>query len=201
MPRSTKLEEKFSQNFGKTHMSKIGRLPITIPASVTITMVGNVVTVKGVKGELSYEMRPKIKAELTGDQLVISRTSEDKPVRALHGLTRALIANNIKGVSEGFSKNLELVGTGYRARMSGTKLILSLGYSHEIEFVPPSGIEIKVEGTGVIIVSGHDIQAVGQSAAVIRSYRKPEPYKGKGIRYAGEVVRRKAGKAAKAASA
>jgi len=182
-------------------MSKIGRLPITIPSNVTITIVGNVVTVKGVKGELSYEMRPKIKAELTGDQLVISRTSEDKPVRALHGLTRALIANNVKGVSAGFTKNLELVGTGYRARMQGTKLILSLGYSHEIEFVPPAGIEIKVEGTTVIIVSGHDIQSVGQAAAVIRSYRKPEPYKGKGIRYAGEVVRRKAGKAAKAASA
>ena len=195
------MEEKFSQNFGKTHMSKIGRLPITIPSNVTITIVGNVVTVKGVKGELSYEMRPKIKAELTGDQLVISRTSEDKPVRALHGLTRALIANNVKGVSAGFTKNLELVGTGYRARMQGTKLILSLGYSHEIEFVPPAGIEIKVEGTTVIIVSGHDIQSVGQAAAVIRSYRKPEPYKGKGIRYAGEVVRRKAGKAAKAASA
>jgi large subunit ribosomal protein L6 len=107
----------------------------------------------------------------------------------------------VKGVSDGFTKNLELVGTGYRARMQGTKLILSLGYSHEIEFVPPQGIEVKVEGTGVIIVSGYDIQAVGQSAAVIRSYRKPEPYKGKGIRYAGEVVRRKAGKAAKAAAA
>lgn len=182
-------------------MSKIGRLPITVPTSVTLTIVGNVVTVKGVKGELSYELKPKIKTELTGDQLVISRTSEDKPVRALHGLTRALIANMVKGVSVGFSKKLELVGTGYRARLSGKTLILSLGFSHEIEFVPPAGIDIKVEGTGVIIVTGFDIQAVGQAAAVIRSYRKPEPYKGKGIRYAGEVVRRKAGKAAKAASA
>ena len=182
-------------------MSKIGRLPITIPSNVTLTIVGNVVTVKGVKGELAYVLKPKIKTELTGDQLIISRTSEDKPVRALHGLTRALIANMVKGVSEGFSKNLELVGTGYRARMSGKTLILSLGFSHEIEFVPPAGIEIKVEGTGVIIVTGFDIQAVGQAAAVIRSYRKPEPYKGKGIRYAGEVVRRKAGKAAKAAAA
>ncbi len=182
-------------------MSKIGRLPITIPTSVTVTISGTSVTVKGTKGEMTYELKPKIKAELTGDQLTITRTSEDKPVRALHGLTRALLANMVKGVSEGFTKNLELVGTGYRARMAGTKLILSLGYSHEIEFVPPQGIEIKVEGTGVIIVSGHDLQAVGQSAAVIRSYRKPEPYKGKGIRYAGEVVRRKAGKAAKAAAA
>lgn len=182
-------------------MSKIGRLPITIPTSVTLTINDGVVNVKGPKGELSYTVKPKIKLEVTGDQLVITRTSEDKPVRALHGLTRALIANMVKGVSEGFTKNLELVGTGYRARLAGTKLILSLGYSHEIEFVPPKGVEIKVEGTNVIIVSGYDIQAVGQVAAVIRSYRKPEPYKGKGIRYAGEVVRRKAGKAAKAAAA
>ena len=182
-------------------MSKIGRLPITIPAGVTITIADSLVTVKGVKGELTYTLTPKVKAELVGDQLTITRTSEDKPVRALHGLTRALLANMVKGVSEGFTKKLELVGTGYRARLAGTKLILSLGYSHEIEFVPPKGIEIKVEGTGIIFVSGHDIQSVGQVAAVIRSYRKPEPYKGKGIRYAGEVVRRKAGKAAKAAAA
>ena len=182
-------------------MSKIGRLPITIPSGVTVTISGNTVMVKGGKGEMTYELKPKIKAELAGDQLTITRTSEDKPVRALHGLTRALLANMVKGVSAGFTKNLELVDTGYRARVAGAKLILSLGYSHEIEFIPPKGIEIKVEGTGVIIVSGSDIQAVGQSAAVIRSYRKPEPYKGKGIRYAGEVVRRKAGKAAKAAAA
>jgi large subunit ribosomal protein L6 len=182
-------------------MSKIGRLPITIPATVNLTIAGDLITVKGPKGELSYTLKPKIKAELTGDQLVITRATEDKPVRALHGLTRALLANMVTGVTTGFTKNLELVGTGYRARLAGTKLVLSLGYSHEIEFVPPKGIEIKVEGTNVIIISGFDIQAVGQVAAVIRNYRKPEPYKGKGIRYAGEVVRRKAGKAAKAAAA
>lgn len=182
-------------------MSKIGRLPITIPSTVNLTIAGDLITVKGPKGELSYTLQPKIKAELTGDQLVITRTSEDKPVRALHGLTRALLSNMVIGVTAGFTKNLELVGTGYRARLAGTKLVLSLGYSHEIEFIPPKGIEIKVEGTNVIIVTGFDIQAVGQVAAVIRNYRKPEPYKGKGIRYAGEVVRRKAGKAAKAASA
>jgi large subunit ribosomal protein L6 len=182
-------------------MSKIGRLPITIPSTVTLTIAGDLITVKGPKGELSYTLKPKIKAELTGDQLVITRSSEDKPVRALHGLTRALLSNMVTGVTTGFTKNLELVGTGYRARLAGTKLVLSLGYSHEIEFVPPKGIEIKVEGTNVIIISGFDIQAVGQVAAVIRNYRKPEPYKGKGIRYAGEVVRRKAGKAAKAAAA
>lgn len=182
-------------------MSKIGRLPITIPPTVTLTIVGTTLTVKGPKGELSYELKPKIKAELTLDQLTISRTSEDKPVRALHGLTRAILANMVIGVTDGFTKNLELVGTGYRARLADKTLILSLGYSHEIEFVPPSGIEIKVENTNLITITGHDIQAVGQVAAVIRSYRKPEPYKGKGIRYAGEVVRRKAGKAAKAATA
>jgi len=182
-------------------MSKIGRLPLTIPSNVTLTLDGAKLTVKGPKGELSYTIKPKIKAELTGDQLVISRSSDDKPVRALHGLTRALIANMVTGVSTGFTKNLELVGTGYRAKMAGKTLVLSLGYSHDIEFAPPAGIEIKVEGTNVIIISGYDNQAVGQVTAVIRSYRKPEPYKGKGIRYAGEVVRRKAGKAAKAATA
>ena len=182
-------------------MSKIGRLPITIPSTVNLTIADRVVTVKGQKGELSYTLKPKINAELTGDQLVITRATEDKPVRALHGLTRALLSNMVTGVTTGFTKNLELVGTGYRARLAGTKLVLSLGYSHEIEYVAPKGIEIKVEGTGVIIISGFDIQAVGQVAAVIRNYRKPEPYKGKGIRYAGEVVRRKAGKAAKAAAA
>ncbi len=182
-------------------MSKIGRLPLTIPKTVTLTIALDTITLKGPKGELSYQLKPKIKAELTGDQLVISRTSEDKPIRALHGLTRALLSNMIIGVTDGFTKNLELVGTGYRARLEGQTLILSLGYSHEIKFVPPKGIEIKVEGTNVIIITGFDIQAVGQVAAVIRSYRKPEPYKGKGIRYATEVVRRKAGKAAKAAAA
>jgi large subunit ribosomal protein L6 len=182
-------------------MSKIGRLPIVVPTGVTVTIEGSLITVKGGKGTLSYTLKPGIKAELTADQLIITRMSEDKETRALHGLTRALLANMVKGVSVGFSKNLELVGTGYRARMAGTKLILSLGYSHEIEYVPPAGIDIKVEGTGIIIVTGYDNQAVGQAAAVIRSYRKPEPYKGKGIRYAGEVVRRKAGKAAKAAAA
>ncbi|MFH2085693.1 MAG: 50S ribosomal protein L6 [bacterium] len=182
-------------------MSKIGRLPITVPPTVTITVSGKVVTVKGPKGELSLNIQPKIKLEQTGDQLVITRESEDKPVRALHGMTRALLSNMVKGVTDGFTKNLELVGTGYRARMNGKTIVLSLGFSHEIEFVPPQGIEIKVEGTNVITITGRDIQAVGQVAAVIRSYRKPEPYKGKGIRYAGEVVRRKAGKAAKAAVA
>lgn len=182
-------------------MSKIGRLPITIPAAVTLTVSGHVVNVKGPKGELSYTLQPKIKVEVTGDQLVVTRGSEDKPVRALHGLTRALLANMVTGVTDGFSKTLELVGTGYRARLSGSKLVLSLGFSHEVEFEAPVGITIKVEGTNLITISGFDRQLVGEVAAKIRSFRKPEPYKGKGIRYQNEVVRRKAGKAAKGATA
>lgn len=183
------------------HMSKIGRLPITIPESATVTVQGKVVSVKGPKGELSYTIPGKIKVEQTEGQLIITRGSEDKPVRALHGLTRALIANMVTGVTDGFSKTLELVGTGYRARLAGTKLVLSLGFSHEIEFEAPSGIAIKVEGTNLITISGFDRQLVGEVAAKIRSFRKPEPYKGKGIRYQNEVVRRKAGKAAKGATA
>ena len=182
-------------------MSKIGRLPITIPTSATLTVNGHVVTVKGAKGELSYTLQPKIKVKVEGDQLIVERTSEDKPVRALHGLTRALIANMVTGVTDGFTKTLELVGTGYRARLAGTKLILSLGFSHEIEFEAPAGISLKVEGTNVVTVSGFDRQLVGEVAAKIRAFRKPEPYKGKGIRYQNEVVRRKAGKAAKGATA
>lgn len=173
-------------------------MPITIPQGVTLTLNGQVVNVKGSKGELSYTVPRQITLSLADQVLTCSRSSEDKPVRALHGLSRALIANMIKGVSEGFTKTLELVGTGYRARLSGNKLILSLGFSHEVEYEPPQGITLKVEGTGIITITGFDKQLVGEVAAKIRSYRQPEPYKGKGIRYQGEVVRRKAGKAAKA---
>ncbi len=182
-------------------MSKIGRLPITIPTSVTATLAGKLVTIKGPKGELTHTMPSKISATLEGDQFVITRSSEDKQVRALHGLTRALIANMVTGVTDGFTKTLELVGTGYRARLAGNNLILSLGFSHEIEYVPPTGITLKVENTNLITITGFDRQVVGQAAANIRAYKKPEPYKGKGIRYSGEVVRRKAGKAAKATAA
>ncbi len=182
-------------------MSKIGKLPITIPSGVSVTITPDLVTVKGPKGELKQAVNHMIKVVQDGETLQVTRASEDKPVRALHGMTRSILANMIKGVTEGFSKNLELVGTGYRARLAGKNLILSLGFSHEIEYAPPEGIELKVENTNLITVSGFDLQAVGQAAAVIRSYRKPEPYKGKGIRYAGEVVRRKAGKATKAAAA
>lgn len=182
-------------------MSKIGRLPITIPAGVTFTVADHVVTVKGPKGELTYTVLPKISVKQEDDQVIVERSSEDKPVRALHGLTRALLANMVTGVTTGFTKTLELVGTGYRARLEGTTLVLSLGFSHEVKFPSPAGITIKVDNTNLITLTGFDRQAVGQAAAVIRNYKKPEPYKGKGIRYTGEVVRRKAGKAAKAATA
>lgn len=182
-------------------MSKIGRLPIIIPSGVTLTIEGQVVTVKGVKGELTYLAPAQINLALDHEVLVCTRKSEDKPIRALHGLTRATIANMVQGVSEGYTKILELVGTGYRARLSGTKLVLSLGFSHEIEYTAPAGITLQVEGTNLVTVTGFDKQLVGEVAAKIRSYRQPEPYKGKGIRYQGEVVRRKAGKAAKTATA
>jgi large subunit ribosomal protein L6 len=182
-------------------MSKIGRLPITIPSGVTLTIAGRLITVKGPKGELTYATPAKISVKQEENKVVVERSSEDKPVRALHGLTRALIANMVTGVSVGFTKTLELVGTGYRARMEGTTLVLSLGFSHEIKFPSPEGIAIKVDNTNLITLTGSDRQAVGQAAAVIRAYKKPEPYKGKGIRYTGEIVRRKAGKAAKAATA
>lgn len=180
-------------------MSKIGRLPITVPEGVTLSIVGSLVKVTGSKGELTYLVQPKITVKLEGNQVLVTRSSDDKPIRALHGLTRSLVANMITGVSVGFTKILELQGTGYRARLSGSNLILSLGFSHEIEYIPPTGVVLKVENTTTIIITGFDLQQVGEAAAKIRSFKKPEPYKGKGIRYQGEIVRRKAGKAAKAA--
>lgn len=179
-------------------MSKIGRAPITIPAGVTVTLDSSLLTVKGPQGELSHTLPTGIKAELQDSTLTLTRAKETKELRALHGLTRALVANMVNGVNEGFKKSLELIGTGYRAKLAGTKLVLSLGFSHDVEYTPPQGITLNVEGTNFIHVSGSDKQAVGQVAAIIRDYKKPEPYKGKGIRYQGEVVRRKAGKASKA---
>jgi len=182
-------------------MSKIGRLPINLPSGVSVSLVDSLITVKGPKGELSHSLPRKIHAELTENVLTLTRQSEDKPTRALHGLSRALLSNFVTGVSTGFHLTLELVGTGYRARLQGNQLILSLGFSHEVEYNIPVGIEVKLEGTNIITISGIDKQLVGQVAAVIRAYKKPEPYKGKGIRYQGEVVRRKAGKAVKGATA
>lgn len=180
-------------------MSKVGRSPITIPAGVTVKLDNSVATVTGSKGTLSHNIPRGIKLEIKDNTLTVTRNSDDKPIRALHGVTRACLANLVTGVTVGFTKNLELVGTGYRARMQGKTLVLSLGFSHEIEYVPPEGITINVENTNLITISGIDKQVVGEVAATIRSYRKPEPYKGKGVRYQGEVVRKKAGKAAKAA--
>ena len=180
-------------------MSKIGRAPITIPAGVTITQNGTLLTVTGPKGVLTHTIPAGITATVDGTNLVITRASEEKTHRALHGVTRAIIANHVTGTTVGFTKNLELVGTGYRARMQGSTLVLSLGFSHEIEFSAPAGITIAVENTNLIKVSGIDRQQVGEVAAKIREFRKPEPYKGKGVHYQGEIVRKKAGKAAKAA--
>lgn len=180
-------------------MSKIGRAPITIPQGVTITQDGSLLTVTGPKGVLTHTIPSGITATLEGSTLVITRASEEKMHRALHGVTRAIIANHVTGTTVGFTKNLELVGTGYRASMQGSTLILSLGFSHEIEFNAPVGITVAVENTNLIKISGIDRQQVGEVAAKIREFRKPEPYKGKGVRYQGEIVRKKAGKAAKAA--
>lgn len=181
-------------------MSKIGRNPIQLPSGVTVNITGAQVVVKGSKGELNYTLPQGISATLEGTTLTLTRKNDEKALRALHGLSRAILANMVTGVATGFSKTLELVGTGYRVRQAGNKLVLSLGFSHEIEYPAPAGIDFKVEGTNLITVSGFDKQLVGQVAAEIRGYKKPEPYKGKGVRYQGEVVRRKAGKAAKAAA-
>ncbi len=182
-------------------MSKIGRAPITVPAGTTVTVADGVATVTGPKGTLTYTYPREITVTVDGTTVLCTRTSDDKPVRALHGLTRALLANMVKGVTDGYSKTLELVGTGYRARLSGTKLIFSLGFSHEVEIDAPAGIMFKVEGTNIVTITGFSKELVGATAAKIRALKKPEPYKGKGIRYQGEVVRRKAGKAAKGATA
>jgi large subunit ribosomal protein L6 len=178
-------------------MSRIGRLPIDIPAGVTVTAENGVIAVKGPKGELSLTVASPIEVAIADNQVVVTRPNDERLSRSLHGLTRTLISNQIIGVTEGYTKGLEVVGTGYRVAAKGTSLEFALGYSHSITVDPPAGISFTVEGQNKILVSGIDKQAVGEVAANIRKLRKPEPYKGKGIRYAGEVVRRKAGKAGK----
>ena len=175
-------------------MSRIGRMPIPVPKGVEVKVEGQNITVKGPKGTLGMVVMPNISVEVQGDHVLVSRASELKPVRAAHGMTRALINNMVSGVSKGFEKILEINGVGYRAQMQGSNLVLALGFSHPVEVVPPAGIEISVDGPTKVIVRGIDRQKVGQIAANIRGYRPPEPYKGKGIRYAGEYVIRKAGK-------
>ena len=179
-------------------MSRIGRMPVAVPAGVTVTIgEGNALTVKGPKGELSQTFASCLTIKQEGAEIVITRSSEDKEVRALHGLTRALVNNMVVGVTEGFSKKLEIVGVGYKVEKSGTKLTLSLGHSHPIYVEEGDGITFEVPDLNTIIVKGIDKQAVGAVAAKIRSYRKPEPYHGKGVKYSDERIRRKAGKTGK----
>ncbi|WP_066041159.1 50S ribosomal protein L6 [Herbiconiux solani] len=178
-------------------MSRIGRLPIDIPAGVTVTIDGQQVAVKGPKGELALVIAAPIAATVEENQVLVTRPDDERTSRSLHGLTRTLIANQIIGVTTGYSKSLEVVGTGYRVAAKGSGVEFALGYSHPISVEPPAGITFTVEGNNKLTVNGIDKQAVGEVAANIRKLRKPEPYKGKGVRYAGEVVRRKAGKSGK----
>jgi large subunit ribosomal protein L6 len=173
-------------------------MPIPVPQGVEVRIDGSHVSVKGPKGELSRDLNQEMRIEQTDGQVIVSRPSDQPRHRAMHGLTRTLVANMVAGVSDGFSKTLELQGVGYRAQMQGRDLVLAVGYSHPVQVPPPEGIEFEVEGTTKIIVRGVNREHVGQTAADVRKIRPPEPYKGKGIRYQGEYVRRKAGKAGKA---
>ena len=180
-------------------MSRIGRLPIAVPSNVDLTIgQGNEVSVKGPKGTLSANFHPDMVLTREAGTLVVTRPSDQREHRSLHGLTRTLLNNMVTGVTAGFRKNLEILGVGYRAALDGTTLVLNVGYSHPIRMVPPDGIAYLVEGTTKVAVTGFDRQLVGEEAARIRRTRPPEPYKGKGIRYEGEQVRRKAGKTGKA---
>ncbi len=179
-------------------MSRIGRLPVAIPAGVTVEVAeNNVVTVKGPKGTLVRELAPEMEIKVEGAEVVVTRPNDLKRMKSLHGLTRTLINNMVVGVSTGYQKVLEVNGVGYRAAKSGNKLTLNLGYSHPVEMIDPEGIEAVCEGQNKIIVKGIDKEKVGQYAAEIRDKRRPEPYKGKGIKYADEVIRRKVGKTGK----
>lgn len=175
-------------------MSRIGRMPIAIPAGVTVEINGNVVTVKGSKGELTKAMHPDMHIEVNGNEVIVTRPSENKLHKSLHGLTRTLVNNMIVGVSEGYKKELDVVGVGYRVAMENGKLVMNLGFSHQVIVEAVEGISIEAPTPNKIIISGLDKQLVGQFAADVRKKRPPEPYKGKGIRYTGEVVRRKEGK-------
>lgn len=178
-------------------MSRIGKQPVVVPAGVTVDIKGNTIVVKGPKGELTRECHPTMKIEMKDDAIIVTRPDDQKIHRAFHGLTRSLLANMVEGVTKGFEKKLEIIGVGYRATAAKNKITLSLGYSHPIEYVAPTGIEFSMdeEKKNIIIVRGIDKQIVGEAAAKVRSYKKPEPYKGKGIKYMDEQVRRKAGKA------
>ena len=179
-------------------MSRIGRMPITVPAGVTVTVgENNYVTVKGPKGTLEQQLSGRMTISQEGNVIVVTRPTDEKEDRSIHGLTRALLNNMVVGVSTGYSKKLEVVGVGYRVAMQGTKLVLNLGHSHPIHIEQPADLKIETPDANTIIVSGADKQAVGQLAAVIRSKRPPEPYHGKGVKYSDEYIRRKAGKTGK----
>jgi large subunit ribosomal protein L6 len=178
-------------------VSRVGRKPIPVPAGVQVSTSAGTVSVKGPKGELQHALPSGITAEVKDGRLHVLRADDERQQRALHGLSRSLLANMVQGVTGGFTKPLELVGTGYRAAKAGRKLVLTVGYSHPVEIEPPTGVEIDVPNPASVVVRGIDKQAVGQLAAIIRDVRPPEPYLGKGIRYAGEHVRRKVGKTGK----
>jgi len=181
--------------------SRVGKKPITIPSGVTVTRDGRSISVKGPKGNMVFPMGHGVEVNVAPSEIVVEQVGGGKQALAMHGTTRAILANMIHGVTQGFTKTLEITGTGYRAAMSGKKLTLQIGFSHPIEYEAPAGISITVETPTKLHVSGFDKGLVGQVAANIRGYRPPEPYKGKGIKYAGEYVRRKAGKAAGGKSA
>ncbi len=183
---------------GGEAVSRVGKMPIAVPSGVEVRMEGTRITVKGPKGELSRDVSPDMKIELSDGVLTVKRPSDQPRHRSAHGLTRTLIQNMVTGVSEGFTKVLELHGVGYRAQLQGSSLVLAVGYSRPVELAPPPGVEFEVEGTSRVIVKGISKEDVGQTAADVRKVRPPEPYKGKGIRYVGEYVRRKAGKAGRA---
>ena len=175
-------------------MSRIGKKPITVPQGAQMTLSGQDVKVKGPKGELSFKLIDEVLAKLEQNELTLSPRDDSQRARAMWGMARSIVANNVTGVTTGFEKNLELTGVGYRAQMKGSVLVLQLGYSHDGEYTPKPGVKIETPKPTEIKISGIDKQAVGQTAAEIRSYRPPEPYKGKGVKFAGEVVRRKEGK-------
>lgn len=175
-------------------MSRIGKKPIVIPAGVTITIDNNLVTVKGAKETLSQQIHPLIKVEQVGSEIIVSRAGETKEERSLHGLSRALIQNMVTGVTSGYEKILEVKGTGYRAQLQGSKLVMNLGYSHPVEFEAPKGITLEVPNNNRVIVKGADKQLVGEVAANIRGFRLPDAYRGKGVKYLDEVLHLKEGK-------
>lgn len=178
-------------------MSRIGKLPIVIPAGVEAKLDGSTVTIKGPKGTLSQTVHQNIQVDMNAGEIIVTRPNDDKENRSLHGLTRSLIANMVEGVTNGYKKELEVNGVGYRVQMQGKSIVMNLGFSHQVIMAPPEGITIEAPSANKIVISGTDKQRVGQFAAQIREKRPPEPYKGKGIKYSDEVVRRKEGKAGK----